>query len=349
MNFFYLSSHRRTTFSGRLASITAASLAALALAGAFPASSQAHEVKALTPSLQSKARAQQGAFYRFQVGEVRVVALSDGTVPQDLHELLKGASPDEIDAILKRSFMSNPVEASINAYLIDTGKRLVLVDTGAGAFFGPGNGGKLVDSLRAAGYHPDQIGDVLLTHVHTDHSGGLVDGRGRMIFGKATIHVGQPDLDFFLAPANQNGVGDYDKAYFQQATTSLQPYMQAGRVKGFTSAEEVLPGISAVPTPGHTPGHAFYVLRSKGQSVEFIGDILHVQSVQMARPEITIAYDVQPPAAESQRQKQFLRLANESGLVAGAHLPFPGVGHLRKESSGFTYVPDDYRNRDAQR
>lgn len=327
----------------------ASSLAALTLASAFPASSRAHEANALTLSQLSKASAQQGAFYRFQVGEVQVVALSDGTVPQDFHTLLKGASPDEIDAILKRSFMSNPVETSINAYLIDTGKRLVLVDTGAGALFGPGNGGKLVGSLRTAGYLPDQIDDILLTHIHTDHSGGLVDGAGRMIFANATIHVGQPDLDFFLAPANQNGVGDYDTAYFQQATSSLRPYVQAGRVKSFTAAAEVLPGISAAPTPGHTPGHAFYVLRSKDQSVEFIGDILHVQSVQMARPEITIAYDVQQPAAESQRQTQFLRLANESSLVAGAHLPFPGIGRLRKEASGFTYVPDDYRNRDAQR
>lgn len=332
--------------SPRLRGLTASSM--LVLAALVPLAVQADERSGNAPATVSARQAQQGAFYKFAVGDARVVALSDGTVPQDLHALLKGVSPSEIDTILKRGFMMNPVEASINAFLVDTGSRIVLVDTGAGAFFGPGAGGKLVDSLRSAGYSANQITDVLLTHVHTDHSGGLVDARGRMVFTRATIHVGQPDLDFFLAAANQNGVGGYDKTYFQQATTSLRPYMQAGKVKGFKEAGEVVPDIDAVPTPGHTPGHAFYVLKSKGEKLEFIGDILHVQAIQMARPEITIVYDVEQSAAESQRQKQFLRLSGESVMVAGAHLPFPGLGHLRKESAGFTYVPSDYRYRTGQ-
>lgn len=323
--------------------------AQLALAAGNVAGVQVHDASGHESAPASARHHQQSAFYRFQVGEVRVVALSDGTVPQDLHTLLKGASATEIDAILNRAFMANPVEASINAYLIDTGKRLVLVDTGAGAFFGSGAGGKLVQSLSAAGYRPDQITDILLTHVHTDHSGGLVDAQGRIVFRKATIHVGQPDLDFFLDPANQNGVNGYDKAYFEQATKSLRPYVKTGTVKGFRSAGEILPGLKAVPTPGHTPGHAFFVMESKGETIEFIGDILHVQSVQMARPEITIVYDVEQPAAQSQRETQFVRLAQDRHMIAGAHLPFPGLGHIRKENSGFSYVPTDYRNRDVQR
>lgn len=332
----------------RLGGIATIIMLTLAFADLFPITARANQSADQLPVGASAERAHQSGFYRFSVGDASVIALSDGTVPQDLHALLKGASPAEIDTMLQRVFMKNPIEASINAFLIVSGNRIVLVDTGAGAFFGPGNGGKLADSLRSSGYRPDQITDVLLTHVHTDHSGGLVDARGRMVFTKATIHVGQPDLDFFLAPANQNGVDGYDSAYFQQATTSLRPYVQAGRVRGFTGASEVVPGIEAVPTPGHTPGHAFYVLKSKGQTLEFIGDILHVQSVQMARPEITIAFDVTQPAAQSQRQQQFLRIAQEANMVAGAHLPFPGIGHLRKESSGFTYVPTDYRNRAVQ-
>lgn len=332
----------------RLGGIATTIMLTLALVGLFPITAPAHQSTPQAPVDASARQAQQSAFYRFSVGDASVVTLSDGTVPQDLHALLKGTSPTEIDTMLQRVFMENPIEASINGFLVVTGKRIVLVDTGAGAFFGPGNGGKLADSLRSSGYRPDQITDVLLTHIHTDHSGGLVDARGRMVFAKATIHVGQPDLDYFLASANQNGIDGYDRAYFQQATTSLRPYVQAGRVKGFTVAGEVVPGIDAVPTPGHTPGHAFYVLKSKGQTLEFIGDILHVQAVQMARPEITIAFDVAQPAAESQRKQQFLRIAQEANMVAGAHLPFPGIGHLRKESSGFAYVPTDYRNRAIQ-
>ncbi|WP_328703612.1 MBL fold metallo-hydrolase [Schauerella aestuarii] len=346
MNLFHASNHSSAATLSHLSSrLAAVSLVAFALGASLPSSATAHESVHRTPLAKSAQHQEQSAFYRFEVGDVRVVALSDGTVPQDLHSLLKGVSPAEIDTILHRAFMANPVEASINAYLIEGDGRVALVDTGAGAFFGPGAGGKLLASLRSAGYGPEHITDVLLTHIHTDHSGGLVDAQGGMVFRNATIHVGQQDVDFFLAAANQKGVDGYDKAYFEQATKSMQPYVKAGRVKGFSSVTEVMPGVKAVPTPGHTPGHAFFVLSSKGQSLEFIGDVLHVQSVQMARPEITIVYDVEQPAARSQRETQFARLAHDRHMIAGAHLPFPGIGHIRKESTGFTYVPTDYRNR----
>lgn len=302
-------------------------------------------VACATPSAGS----QQSAFYRFRVGDVTVVALSDGTVPQDLHALLRDVREDDVDHLLHRAFLSNPIEASINAYLIEAGARRVLVDAGAGAFFGPGAGGKLVASLCSAGYRPEQVDDILLTHVHTDHSGGLVDAQGRRVFRRATVHVGQADLDFFLNPAHRGGVGGYDKVYFEQAHTSLQPYRTAGKVKGFAGPTQVVPGVRAVPTPGHTPGHAFFVLESDGQAIEFIGDVLHAQAVQMPRPDVTIVYDVEPPAARSQREQQFDRLARERRMVAGAHLPFPGIGHLRREASGFSFVPTDYRNREGTR
>lgn len=314
-------------------------------AGALATNAHAHDAAAQATGAKTAQAKPQSAHYRFSVGDVQVVALSDGSVPQDLHALLKGTSASEIDTILAKSFMANPIEASINAYLIDTGKRIALVDTGAGSLFGPGVGGKLVESLRTAGYRPDQIDDVLLTHVHTDHSGGLVNKKGEVIFRKATIHVGQADLDFFLNPANQRGVNGYDKVYFEQATLSLRPYVKANKVKGFDAEGEIFPGVRAVPTPGHTPGHAFFVLQSKGETVEFIGDVLHAQSVQMPRPDITIVYDVEQPAAKSQREKQFSRLADSRHRVAGAHLPFPGLGYIRKEAAGFTYVPADYKNR----
>jgi len=323
--------------------ISTALAASMAFSGAFPLVANAAP-EAQAPVAQ--AHAQPPGVYRYRVGDFQVTALSDGSVPQDLHKLLTNTTPAHTDDLLKHGFLTNPVEASINAFLIDTGSRLILVDTGSGTFFGPGNGGKLLGSLKAAGYGPEQIDDILLTHIHTDHSGGLTND-GHRVFPNATVHVGKPDVDLFLDPANIQGVNGYDKHYFVEAVESVEPYVKAGKVAPFSGVTQLFPGVKAIPTPGHTPGHSFYVFESQGQSIEFIGDIVHVASVQLPEPKIAIVYDVSPKEAVAQREKQFAIAASQRELVAGAHLPFPGLGHIRAEGDGkFTFVPVDYRDRD---
>ncbi|MGV7212616.1 MBL fold metallo-hydrolase [Bradyrhizobium sp. UFLA05-112] len=288
--------------------------------------------------------AAQGAdFYRVHVGAVTVTVLSDGTVPQDLHALLTSTTRAKTDKLLDASFLHNPIEASINAFLIALPDRLVLVDTGSGELFGPGNGGKLRASLAAAGYRPEQITDILITHVHTDHSGGLVEG-GRIVFPSATVHLGKPDIDFFLNPANSVESG-YDRKYFDEAIKTLKPYVDAGKVAAFSSTTEVVPGITATLHPGHTPGSAFYTLVSQGERMTFIGDIIHVASVQFPDPSITIVYDVNPKAAEATREQAFAQFASERELIAAPHLPFPGIGHVRRADKGYQWVPIEYGNR----
>jgi len=319
-------------------------LLALAVASAMPLPALAQNVP---PADAASARfhAQTGVF-RYKLGAFEITALSDGSVPQDLHALLKGTSKGEVDQLLAHAHRANPVEASINAYLVDTGSRLMLVDVGAGDFFGPGYGGKLVARLKSVGIEPARISDILLTHVHTDRSGGLVRA-GKAQFPNATVHVGKADVDFFLAKDNQQGVNGYDKAYFEQATLSLTPYLAAGRIKPFSGVTELAPGVTALPTPGHTPGHSFFRVESQGKSVTFIGDIVHVQAVQFPKPQITITYDVDNDAARRQRLAQFHRLAQERAVVAGAHMPFPGIGHVRAEREGFSFVPVDPLDRDG--
>lgn len=282
-------------------------------------------------------------FYRFRVGSVTVTALSDGTVPQDLHVLLRSTTVAKTDALLEAGFLRNPVEVSINAFLVALPDRLVLVDTGAGELFGAGKGGGLVDSLAAAGYRPEQITDILLTHIHSDHSGGLTVA-GRRIFPNATVHVGQPDLDFFLDPENAARIG-YGRLYFVQAIRTVKPYVDAGKVVGFAKTTEVVPGIVATLHPGHTPGSAFYTLESQGQRLTFIGDIIHVAAVQLPEPGVTIVYDVDPKGAAATRAQAFSAFAHDRALIAAPHLPFPGVGHVRQVGTGYQWVPVDYGNR----
>ncbi len=310
----------------------ATALTALAVPSAIAAAPLASSVQLQSPGV-----------YRFMVGDVRITALSDGTVPIDLHALLRGTTPANTDAVLARSFLANPVEASINVFLLEIGTRRVLVDTGSGDLFGPGNGGKLVESLKAAGADPGQIDDILLSHVHGDHSGGLVRD-GRMIFTKAVIHVGKADVDFFLDSANGPRTG-YDAHYFVEAAKTLKPYADAGRVKPFTGRTAVLPGIVAEVHAGHTPGSAFYTLESRGEQIVFIGDIVHVGAVQFANPAVTITFDVDPAKAALVRKQAFATFTRARTLIAAPHLPFPGVGHLRAHAPGYEFVPIAYGNR----
>jgi glyoxylase-like metal-dependent hydrolase (beta-lactamase superfamily II) len=310
---------------------------AVLLSGALPASS------AVAAPPAAEVKPQFPGVYRYRLGDFQLTALSDGTVSQDLPALLMRTTPSEVNGLLSRSFLENPIEASINAFLIDTGSHLILADTGSGQIFAP-TGGKLPSSLAAAGYRPEQITDILLTHIHADHSGGLVHD-GHRVFPNATVHVGQPDIDFFLSPAPK-GAGGYAARHFEEAAKTVGLYVSAGKVKPFSGRGEVLPGVTAVPTPGHTPGHSFYVIESRGQRIDLWGDLLHFAAVQLPKPSITIVYDVDPAAAAAQRAKQLATAAAQQRLVAGAHLPFPGIGHVRSEASGYSWVPVNYLNRD---
>ncbi len=135
--------------------------------------------------------------------------------------------------------------------------------------------------------------------------------------------------------------------YFDQAIQSLKPYIDAGKVVPFDRTTEILPGLTASLHPGHTPGSAFYTLKSQGQTLTFIGDIIHVAAVQLPDPSVTIAYDVNPEMAASTRSKAFSAIAEEGDLVAVPHMSFPGIGHIRKGPEGYDWVPVDYGNRAA--
>jgi len=290
----------------------------------------------------------QVGIYKYKLGDYKITSLSDGSVPQDLHALLKGTDPANIDRLLATAHLNNPVEASINSFLIDTGNKLILVDTGAGSFFDPGFGGKLLKRLNDAGYQADQITDILITHVHTDHTGGLVKD-GLPLFPKAILHIGKADLDFFLDPKNKDGVGGYDKAYFQQANTALEPYVKLGHINPISGSKVLFTGVRAEPTPGHTPGHYFYRVESKGKAITFIGDSVHVESVQLPKPEITIVYDVDAPSAAKQRAMQFAKIARDGHLIAAPHLPYPGIGYLNKDNtgSGYSFIRAEYHDREG--
>jgi len=279
-------------------------------------------------------------FYRMMLGDFEVTALSDGTVDLPVDKLLTNTRPGKVTTALNQSFLKAPVETSVNAYLINTGDKLVLVDTGAAGLFGP-TLGKLVGNLKAAGYQPEQVDAVVITHMHADHVGGLMAGEQR-VFPNATVHADQHDADHWLSQANMDKAPADAKGFFQGAMASINPYVAAGKFKPFNGDTELVPGIKAVASRGHTPGHSTYVVESKGQKLVLWGDLMHVAAVQFANPAVTIAFDTDSKAAAAQRQKAYADAAKNGYWVAASHLSFPGIGHLRREGKGYRFVPANY-------
>ncbi|WP_457424329.1 MBL fold metallo-hydrolase [Roseateles sp. P5_E7] len=324
------SPHRRTAL-GRLALVSALALAGLAFASLpVPAEAAAPQQKTQAPG-----------WYRLMLGSFEVTSLSDGTVGLPVDQLLH-APAGRVAEGLKQHFQQAPLETSVNAWLINTGSRLVLVDAGAGTLFGP-TLGKLVAQIRAAGYQPEQVDDILITHMHPDHVGGLAAG-GERAFPNATVHGSKADADYWLSQAKADAAPKERKGFFQGAMASLTPYVQAGRFQPFERDGEILPGISALAAPGHTAGHAVYAVESQGQRLVLVGDLIHVASVQLASPEVTIAFDSDEPQAARSRARVFAELARDGSLVAVSHFNFPGIGRLRQEGKGWQWLPLDYRS-----
>jgi len=285
-------------------------------------------------------KTQAPGFYRLMLGDFEVTALFDGALGLEPTKLLTRTTPAQVKQLLGRSFEQEPLPTSVNAYLVNTGEKLVLVDTGTGKFFGPELGG-LVANLKAAGYQPEQVDEIYITHMHADHLGGLVDG-DKAAFPNAVVRLDKHDTGYWLNAANAEKAPKDLKDFFKMASASMQPYISAGRFKPFDGDTALVAGVRAVAARGHTPGHTVYMVESKGQRLALWGDLMHVAAVQFPNPDVTITFDSDPKAAAQQRKKAYADAARGGYLVGSAHLPFPGLGHLRAEGKGYHFVPVDY-------
>lgn len=279
-------------------------------------------------------------YYRAALGDLEITALYDGYVDLGAN-LLLGASKADVQRLLARQFLAGEkVQTAVNAYLINAGGKLILVDAGAAKAFGP-TLGFVDEQLRAAGYAPEQVDVVLLTHLHADHVAGVLTPDGKPLFPNAEIHVAQTEADFWLSDENAAKAPKDFKPFFELARKSVAPYQAAGKFKTF-SGEADFGGIKAVPSNGHTPGHTSYLVESKGQRLLILGDAVHSHAVQFAHPEVAIEFDADKKAAIAARKQLFARAAKDKLLVSGMHLPFPGLGHVRAEAKGFAWVPVEY-------
>lgn len=281
----------------------------------------------------------QPGYYRLWLGDFEIVALSDGTLMFQ-SEWLTNTTPAKVEKALAKQFLKAPFASSVNTFLVNTGSKLVLIDTGSGALFGPA-GGKLVAHMAAAGYRPEQVDEIYITHLHADHVGGLMS-EGKLTFPNAVVRADASEAGYWLSEENLAKAPEQMKSFFKGAQDSLGPYVTAGKFKPFEGDTDLVPGVKAVAAHGHTPGHTFYVAESKGQRIVFWGDLVHVAAVQLPTPSVTVAFDVDSKAAAAERKKAFAMLAKDGDLIGAAHIPFPGIGHLRADGKGYDWVPVNY-------
>lgn len=313
-------------------------LAIAALAVSMPIAARTGAVAATrTPQVGGQAP----GYYRLLVGRFEVTALLDGTHPFPSDKVAIGATADEVTGALKAAFLPLRYEGMINAFLVNMDGRLVLIDAGAGNLYGT-EGGGLKKAITAAGYTPDDVDDVFITHLHEDHAGGLVLD-GKPLFANAMIHVARKEAAFWLNSRNQSSVDDLLKPFFPAVQKVVAPYQKVGHLAVFDEEVALLPGLTPIAAPGHTPGHTVYLLQDGGQSLLFWGDTVHIAPVQFPHPEVGIRYDWNVPMAVASRQKLLNRAVRGRWLVAGAHISFPGIGHIRANGAGnYDWLPVNY-------
>ena len=279
-------------------------------------------------------------FYRTMVGDFEVTALTDGTNKRTIQQqlqLLQG-DKDKIEGLLLRSYPDGQIESAVNAYLINTGSKLVLVDTGNGKMGSP-TMGNIVQNLLAAGYLPEKIDEIYLTHMHTDHVGGLVSGTERT-FPNATVYANKTEADYWLDENNLSAAPDAAKRTFAAAKATLAPYIAAGKFKTFAGGANLIPGIRAEDAIGHTPGHTMYFVESQGKTLVLWGDIVHVAAVQFENPDVAISFDSNTEEAVKSRQHILADAAKSGWLIGGVHLSFPGFGYAKaKAGQGYIFMP----------
>lgn len=284
---------------------------------------------------------QAASFYRLKLGNYEITALSDGTVKLPMSKIYRNIPEQDAETYLENHFQSGESETSVNAFLVNTGEQLVLIDAGTGDLMGPALG-KLVSNIEASGYRPADIDHVILTHIHADHSGGLVIN-GKRVFENAILHVNEREEKFWL---KADAAAKADKTLgrqIEQAEKCVGPYAEAGKLKTFGDNAAPIPGFGSVLHAGHTPGHSGIIVESEGEKIIFWGDIAHGDVLQYDHPEITVDFDVDQKEAAKARAIAFADAADQKYMVAGAHHAFPGIGHVRRDETNYEWVPLVYK------
>ena len=274
--------------------------------------------------------------HRMKLGAFEVTTILDGFI--DLPPTVLQGDADVIKRSLEAAGLAfAPMRTSVNCFLVNTGAKLVMIDCGGAKMLGP-NAGRMPQALAQLGIDAAQVDEVYITHMHGDHLHGAVTPEGAKVFPNAVLRIAKPDLDYWASAAVEAAAPADQKGRFVAAKRALAAY--GDRLQAFELGTELTPGIRSVAAVGHTPGHSCYLLSSGEAKLLLLGDTMHVAAVQFPRPEITVLFDFRQDQARSRRQELFDMAVNDNLLIGAVHLPFPGIGRLRKrDGGGYAYDP----------
>lgn len=277
-------------------------------------------------------------FYRFSVGEVKATVVTDGHVI-----LPPGAfGVNEVPETAAKALVEGGIDPArligqINVLVLETNGKTVLVDTGAAGQFQPTTG-RLPGSLKAAGFDPAKIDVVAFTHAHLDHVAGFTSA-GAKAFPNAELVLTAPEHAFWMAPDRLSGAPEGFRPFVmaaQQAITGA-----GAQVRLLADGAELVPGIRAMLTPGHTPGHTAFLVSSGDQSLAVIGDVVHNSLLSLAHPDWHFVFDADPTLAVTTRQKVLDMLATDRLRTFAYHLDWPGLGRVVRRGDAFAWTHED--------
>jgi glyoxylase-like metal-dependent hydrolase (beta-lactamase superfamily II) len=266
-----------------------------------------------------------------------VTAINDGFAQRPLEGFVRNAELAQVQQAAREAFLpEQALPITFNTLVLNQGGRVTLIDTGNGDMGAP-TSGRWMENFRAAGFDPAQVNTVIISHFHGDHINGLRLKNGTAVFPKAEVMVPAAEWAFWMDDARMNQAPEAMKGAFQGARRVFGPI--ANDVKRYEMDKEVVPGLTAIAAPGHTPGHTAYMLSSGSGKLMIMSDTTNHPALFVRNPDWSAVFDMDADQARATRRRMLDMAASERAQVAFYHAPFPATGHIAKEGNGFRFVP----------
>ncbi|NJK70551.1 MAG: MBL fold metallo-hydrolase [Microcoleus sp. SU_5_3] len=311
-----------------------------AIATTFALTSTRHLLAQTAP----RAMPRNAGIYRFKLGNFNLISISDGTLSVPAAIFAGNAKPEELNRVLQQGFQGEQLTVDCNVLLVDTGRDKVLIDTGSG-LLNAATAGKLIENLQQVQIKPSDITAVILTHAHGDHVGGL-NGKSGLNFPNARYFIGKQEWDFWTATAvdlpNFGGPAEMKQQAIKIAQTQLG--LIRDRVIKIDVNQEFLPGFTAIPAYGHTPGHVAIRIASGNAVMVHTADTVHTHTINLWNPSWQPIFDADREMAAATRQTVLAKIAGDRTLMFAYHFPYPGIGYLRsRDRGGFDWQPVNWQ------